>query len=347
MTTNLLGEGTYGAVREEGGKAVKTFHKLNHMIQEFIAGKYLKNVPNIINLEKCNVSTMEITMTKYDKSLKNFLDNERDWEIITDEVKMEIFKQILIGLVNIHERGLAHGDLKPGNILVNIQGKKVNVYLADLGFVSVSKYAKCRYTAPIFRDIIIRNGPWHDIYSLGMILIEVFCCKKFHKSPTSYSQLHELAREIDNKHIRKAIIKMTSPSHEKRPSAAMLLKEIFGVDMSIIKNTISYNTNIPDVAIKKLIAFFPVICKRLNIKRSSVGARSLIDYLARKNTSPKRYELYCACMVMILSSLFGSRGVSEEYVRKILLRKTYDANEIRLCVSEMINDDILVKHLLD
>jgi serine/threonine protein kinase len=44
---------------------------------------------------------------------------------------MQIFAQIVLGMESIHSKGYSHRDLKPGNILINKNGR---VMIADFGW---------------------------------------------------------------------------------------------------------------------------------------------------------------------------------------------------------------------
>nr|XP_004659290.2 sperm motility kinase 4A-like [Jaculus jaculus] len=86
-----------------------------------------------------------------------------------------LFVQIARGLRHCHASGVVHGDLKPGNILLDARG---NVKLSDFGvgsrFAAGQKVAAgwctADYRAP---ELFLRrryDGPKADIWSLGVIL---------------------------------------------------------------------------------------------------------------------------------------------------------------------------------
>lgn len=85
-----------------------------------------------------------------------------------------LFVQVLNGVRYLHENGVAHGDLKPENVMVNIDG---TVKLTDFGYCHVSRWAgndeksgTLFYASP---ELLV-NGFFDtfksDIWALGVLL---------------------------------------------------------------------------------------------------------------------------------------------------------------------------------
>ncbi len=111
-------------------------------------------------------------------SFREILRGTSAWgENVPLEVSVKIAEKILEGLVHIHERGIVHGDLSPGNIMVSAKGE---VKILDFGVSRIVRTGsggsllggKPRYTAPEMR-IKGEMGLPSDIYSLGVILREM------------------------------------------------------------------------------------------------------------------------------------------------------------------------------
>jgi serine/threonine protein kinase len=111
-------------------------------------------------------------------------------------IACEIFIEILEGVEYLHENNTIHRDLKPDNILLIISENKKFVKIADFGLLALHKYAievknqnkvhkyakyshttevgDWNYAAPEVLDGRIYDTR-ADLYSLGVILQELFC----------------------------------------------------------------------------------------------------------------------------------------------------------------------------
>ncbi len=106
----------------------------------------------------------------------------------------EIARQICAGLAAAHENGVLHRDLKPANIMIDGRGK---ARVTDFGVAVVAKELMGReaasgtaqYMAPeqLKGQEVTQKS---DIYSLGLVLYELFTGKKVYDS----DNIHELMR---------------------------------------------------------------------------------------------------------------------------------------------------------
>ena len=95
---------------------------------------------------------------------------------LTARQLMTITAQVLKGLTDLHQQGFFHGDLSPGNILVDTSGR---VKLIDFGLSNIGD-GRHIHATPEFIDPNVLKGrpmsPSSDLFSLG----EVFrFCSKF------------------------------------------------------------------------------------------------------------------------------------------------------------------------
>src|SRR5688572_2670019 len=107
---------------------------------------------------------------------------------------VDIARQLCAGLAAVHERGVLHRDLKPANVMVDEQG---DVRITDFGIAALAEEVSGReamsgtpaYMSPEQlegNELTVKS----DIYSLGLVLYEVFTGKKAFQA----SSLAELLR---------------------------------------------------------------------------------------------------------------------------------------------------------
>ena len=100
-----------------------------------------------------------------------------------NDVRWDIFGQLLTGLAFLHAKGYIHRDLKPTNILMSMNG---HVKIADLGLAREAQFPPTEasaapspagtflYAAP---ELDVSGAPHtdkSDIFSVGVILLELW-----------------------------------------------------------------------------------------------------------------------------------------------------------------------------
>ena len=107
---------------------------------------------------------------------------------LTNEKALDIARQLVAGLTVAHERGVLHRDLKPANIMLDGHGR---VRITDFGLAIAAEdesqaeeiAGTPAYMAPeqlAGKGATVRS----DIYSLGLILYEIYTGKKAFKAKT-------------------------------------------------------------------------------------------------------------------------------------------------------------------
>ncbi len=154
---------------------------------------------------------------------------------LPSEKALEIARKICAGLAAAHARGVIHRDLKPQNIMLNKRGE---VLIMDFGLAAIADQMsgpEARNGTPAYMapeqlkgvEVTARS----DIYSLGLILYELFTGKKpfdaktipqliAAQETTHLAGMTTLAGEIDPA-IEKVIKACLHPEAARRPSSAL------------------------------------------------------------------------------------------------------------------------------
>jgi serine/threonine-protein kinase len=147
----------------------------------------------------------------------------------------EIVRQLCAGLAAAHNRGVLHRDLKPANVMIDENG---NVRLTDFGIaglVEESGGEEISGTPAYMSPEQLAGGELtikSDLYSLGLVVYEIFTGKKVFDAP-SLPQLLNLRRSestpttpstlvqnIDPL-VERLILRCLEKDPEKRPATAL------------------------------------------------------------------------------------------------------------------------------
>jgi Protein kinase domain/zinc-ribbon domain len=148
---------------------------------------------------------------------------------------LEIARQLCAGLAAAHEYGVLHRDLKPANIMLDGRGK---VRITDFGLAAFAddiaaeeiRSGTPAYMAPeqtAGLEVTVRS----DLYSLGLVLFEVFTGKRatdtvtpgdLHRSPARSPSSPTSSREpaLDPV-VERVILRCLEKNPEKRPASAL------------------------------------------------------------------------------------------------------------------------------
>ena len=323
-----IGAGSYGQVRKVGDIAVKKFDKETHLLAEYSAMKHLEGCRYVVHTSGYDIRKLELKMELYNRgSFRQYL---RDYNVPDEQIR-SIIRDILCGLIELHSNGLAHADLRPSNVLIMAEpdGKgtfKVRAVLGDLGFVSLAKYAKCDRTAASHRPIDIHFGTEHDMFSFGIILLEILGGVRLgeQKNFDDLALLTDTA--ITDPSNKRLVLSLLQPDRTKRPSARTCLSILFGEEYRpyIIGSDVlpalvtearnELNSNVEEM--KYLREGFDNLCSKAAsvVNCKDRGKLALAILFKRESNSRRSYKFHALVMIMMLTGIFGPKGLKFDRV---------------------------------
>ena len=149
---------------------------LKRFVEEARALAKIKNLSGVVNVRDFFSAngTAYIVMEFLDGvSLKKYL-QRRGGKIAVDEI-LTIMRPVMDSLTQVHKIGLIHRDISPDNILIT---KYNEVKLIDFGAAkysnpdgrSLSIVLKQGFAPPEQYDTHGEQGPWTDVYALGVTI---------------------------------------------------------------------------------------------------------------------------------------------------------------------------------
>lgn len=189
------------AVRDSSQKVVsksaQCFEKLNEGRRQFFQEAEIlsklshPNIVHITNFFNANDTVYMVMDYRVGKTLQAYIKEQHG--LLREAFLRFIFPSLLDGLRAVHEAGLLHLDIKPGNILLRDDGSPM---LLDFGGVMRMKMS--RQYQP--RAVVTQGfspieqyqakgyvGPWTDIYAIGATIRS--CIEG--RSPPSAQERHE------------------------------------------------------------------------------------------------------------------------------------------------------------
>jgi hypothetical protein len=134
---------------------------------------------------------------------------------------IEFARKICAGLAAAHERGVLHRDLKPSNIMIDGRGQ---VRITDFGLAALAAEIPLSdlhsgtpaYMSPeqkAGKEVTTRS----DLYSLGLVLYEMFTGKRRSNTQTNPT---DLVKDLDPA-VERVILRCLEEDSRRRPSSAL------------------------------------------------------------------------------------------------------------------------------
>lgn len=156
-----------------------------------------KNIIKLIEVTKGDdVTDLSLIMEYCDIDLKTFIYTVKNIPI---EVVKLLFKQILEGVVYLHDNEIIHRDLKPSNILLNYDG---TVKIGDFGLARVYKSSMTNLVVTLwYRSIELLLGLEEydysiDVWSLACIFVELVNGTPLFSGEGEIDQINQIFRHL-------------------------------------------------------------------------------------------------------------------------------------------------------
>lgn len=264
--------------------AIKVFksHKFRKKFQNELKNLSKVNHPNVVSVKDWGEQDQKfylVTEYIHGKDLSEVWKSEEFNDL---KLKKYILNQIYSGIKELKNKGIAHGDLKPSNIMLSITGevKLVDISFDDLGQV----FATPEFTAP---EVLSgsRASFEADLYSLGVISNNIGVVSRKLVALEPGDRRFDYYKGVDDSLEKTKLSQLvrTSISDFKEPvvnqvSGAELTQELQAPVVSYkTKTSILYRyTNIAALALICMILSFSMIPKNPKVK--TLKLRSLNAY---------------------------------------------------------------------
>ncbi len=162
-------------------------------------------------------------------------------------VAAEIVAQLADALAYLHGRGIVHGDVKPGNVLVPVDGSPVR--LVDFGVArrldatspaAVPPAARTLHATPeyVSPEVVAGEptGPASDVYALGIVLYELLSGRTPYRGGTATEVLlrHATCTPVPPlgapPQVWPVILACTAPHPADRPATATVANRLRGLE---------------------------------------------------------------------------------------------------------------------
>jgi cyclin-dependent kinase len=210
-----IGEGTYGIVYKAKDKKTGELLALKKIrleaedegipstaIREISLLKQLQH-PNIVRLYDVVHTEKKLTLVFefLDQDLKKYLDACGDNGLEPDTVKSFLY-QLLQGVAYCHHHRVLHRDLKPQNLLINMEGE---LKLADFGLARAFGIPVRNYTHEVVTlwyrapDVLMGSRKYStpvDIWSVGCIFAEMVNGRPLFPGSSESDQLMKIFKTL-------------------------------------------------------------------------------------------------------------------------------------------------------
>ncbi len=154
---------------------------------------------------------------------------------LPNDKAVEMSRKLCAGLAAAHDKGVLHRDLKPANVMIDGRGQLLITDFGLAGIASQIQGAEIRNGTPAYmapeqlsgKEVSVRS----DIYSLGLVLYEMFAGKRAYEASTlaEMTRLREesappslvsLVRDLDPA-VERVVMRCLNTDPQNRPASAL------------------------------------------------------------------------------------------------------------------------------
>lgn len=275
--------------------------------------KYVEDkLPEIKN-PKYNYDKYGIVLEKGDTDLAKLMEEQVSFS--NDEIR-QILYQLLLALEYLHNQGIMHRDIKPGNIIVFNQENSTVFKFTDFGLSKQScaqeENTPRPTTFPYQSPEIILGGKYtnkSDMWTIGCILWELLTGTMFLLGDTERAEerIHEIIKKHPEEITREDIrtINGTEKASRKLPPSEKTWDYYFPrIDrniLSLLKGLLSFNPNKRWTATQALNSkFFKPVAHRIDEVRQQTNRIVEFTYEVKDNHLTKQLLNYLTKYVELI-----------------------------------------------
>ena len=314
---------------------------LNHNNIVHLYGSFEDNNCYYFVMEYIPGECLEKMINNYKNNKNNYLISEKRYNPVKESMVINIFKQILNGLIYLHNKNILHRDIKPDNILMD---KKGIIKITDFGLSALLRpYPKNYLNSPnniddnlysnntqvgtrSFGCPEIENNQEYDfkcdIYSLGLTIFYLMALdlpynsyynNNTHKTERIYNNVNISPRYSES--LRNLVYKMISFNPDSRPTAQEAYNELMNIEKKEVNSKISSLIcviqclyNISEINFKLIKE---LMIKNLNNNKNEMensiplnlaGIMEIVEKSLNKNINTPTFNYYFKKFRILLSS---------------------------------------------
>jgi hypothetical protein len=223
-----------------GKTAVKQVNYTYAWVQEVMAARVLNGLRGIVEFDLApqvtNLASKQLHMKACTWSLRDHFKKLRDCAVdgrcaraLAPSV-FAMFGDIARGLESVHSKFLVHADATSRNIFVAAPGAtrgrtRFEARLGDLGIAAPVGHAHVSYTPVPYRERQVASDCAHDIFTAGVVFLEILGDRNLEPRVHDYDELREAAYQVCayngfGERVAMFLARMTSSVRQQRPVAA-------------------------------------------------------------------------------------------------------------------------------